>query len=157
MDSKQVEAYIEKYWEGKSSMEEERLIRDFYAFGKVPDHLEMYRELFTEDEFSINPDLGKDFDEQVLTRINEEKTSSSWAIYRIAAIGLILLITSISIFKMDAGKQQIVQDTVETPEAALAETKKAFLLIAEAMNKGEQHTMILSKFDKTNNKIKTKE
>lgn len=157
MDSKQVEKYIERYWEGNSTIEEERLIRDFYAFGKVPEHLEMYREVFQDIEISIVPELGREFDEKVMMGIEEKKSSNSWAIFRIAAIGLILLITSISVFKIDSNKQQLVQDTVNTPEAALAETKKAFLMIAEAMNKGEQHTMVLSKLDKTNEKIKTKE
>lgn len=157
MDSKLVERYIDNYWEGRSTLEEEQLIKDFYSFGEVPEHLEMYREVFTDIEIAIVPELGEEFDRKLLSTIEEKKTGSSWAIFKIAAIGLILLITSISVFRMDMKKQELAQDTVSTPEDALTETKKAFLLIAEAMNKGEQHSMKLSELDKTNKKLMTKE
>ena len=50
MDLRQVENYLERYWEGSSSLEEEKYIRDFYKYGDVPAHLEPYRSLFAESE-----------------------------------------------------------------------------------------------------------
>lgn len=156
MDLRQVEKILEKYWEGNSSMEEERLIKDFFAFGDVPEHLERYRELFITEELSVNPILDRDFDQEIINKISGSKSQNRWTILKIAAIGLILIITSISVFQMD-NQATIAEDTTETPEEALAETKRAFLMIAEAMTISEKQVMMFSKLDETNEKIKKKE
>ena len=155
MDLKQVEKILEKYWLGNSSVEEEKQLSSFFENAEVPEHLKMYRDLFVTPEISLNPRLGKDFDNEILGKINRKPESGIWYTFKIAAIGLILIITSISVFQLDA-KKEYVEDTFNTPEEALAETKKAFILIAEAMHKGEQPVMMLSKLDETNEKIKNK-
>lgn len=157
MDLKQVENILEKYWEGTSSLEEEMLLRDFFSYGEVPDHLVVYKEVFLTNEIPLNPALGKNFDDELLSKIVEApKESSRWTMFKIAAIGLVLIIASISVFKADTEKQVSAEDTFSNPEEALAETKKAFILIAEAMNKGEQPVQNLKMLDKTNEKIKKK-
>ncbi len=156
MDLKQVEQLLEKYWEGSSSIEEEKLIQEFFASNDLPKHLEAYSDLFTSPELSIHPELGKEFDAAILNKIKAEPKANVWNAFKIAAIGLILLITSISVFQVDTEKQ-VAQDTFNTPEAALAETKRAFAMISDAMNKGEQQMIFLSKLDETNEKIKTQQ
>jgi hypothetical protein len=154
MDLKQVENILEKYWEGTSSREDEMLLRDFFSYAEVPAHLEPYKELFTVQELDLNPALGKAFDEELKRKILAiDKPANSWTLFRIAAIGLILIITAISVFKVDQ-KPQIAEDTFSNPEEALAETKKAFILIAEAMNKGQEPAQNIIYFDKANEKIK---
>lgn len=153
MDLKQVENILEKYWLGNSSVEEEMQLSLFFESSEVPEHLKMYRNLFITPEISLNPRLGKDFDAEILSKIKSNPESGIWYTFKIAAIGLILIITSISIFQLDA-KKEYAEDTFSTPEEALAETKRAFILIAEAMNKGEQPVMMLSKLDQTNEKLK---
>jgi hypothetical protein len=154
MDLKQVENILEKYWEGTSSREDERLLRDFFSYAEVPAHLEPYKELFIVQEVDLNPALGKAFDEELKRKILvADKPKTSWTLFRIAAIGLILIITAISVFKADQ-KTQVAEDTFSNPEEALAETKKAFILIAEAMNKGEEPVQNIIYFDKANEKIK---
>jgi len=157
MDLKQVEKILEKYWEGNSSMEEERMIRDFFAFGDVPEQLEMYRDLFLTPEHSIRAKLGRDFDEEIIKKISEKPSQNRWNILKIAAVGLVLIIASISVFQMDTTQATIAEDTTETPEEALAETKRAFLMIAEAMTISEKQVMMFSKLDETKEKIKTKD
>lgn len=157
MDLKQVEKSLAKYWEGNSSIEEERNLQDFFSYGEVPPHLEMYKEVFITNEVDLNPSLGKDFDAEVLSKLEESKKGNTlWNVFKVAAIGLILIITSISVFKADTQEQLSAEDTFSNPEEALAETKKAFILIAEAMNKGEQPIQNLTMLDKTNQKIKKK-
>ena len=156
MDLKQVEYLLDKYWEGSSTLEEEKLIQDFFAKGELPGHLEVYAELFTANEYAIHPELGKAFDEKLLNEISKDQHSSIWNVFKMAAIGLILIITSISVFQVDSKQQQLAEDTFNTPEAALAETKKVFAMISKGMNKGEQPLILLSKWDESNEKIKNK-
>lgn len=158
MDLKQVEKSLENYWAGNSTEKEETELRDFFAYGDLPAHLEMYKELFTVPEISLNPALGKDFDKELINKIETTTTNNSSKLFnafKIAAIGLILIIASISVFQIDKQKQ-IAEDTFSNPEDALQETKRAFLLIAEAMNKGEQPVNHFSKLDQTNKKISKK-
>ena len=75
MDLKQVEIYLERYWEGSSTLEEEKYIRDFFSYGTPPPHLEMYRSLFTEEDHAIIPDLGQDFDNKIMAAISEASPS----------------------------------------------------------------------------------
>ena len=155
MDSKQVELIIDKYWAGNTSLEEEKQLQVFFKSNDVPPHMEMYKDLFVSPELAIHPKLDKQFDAELISRISEDQISSKWTMFKVAAIALILLIASISVFQIDT-KPVFAEDTFESPEEALEETKKAFILIAEAMNKGEQPVNMLSKLDQTNEKIKKK-
>jgi uncharacterized protein YdbL (DUF1318 family) len=157
MDLKQVEQLLEKYWEGETSLVEEKELQQFFTYGEVPNHLLAYRELFVAREITLNPDLGLDFDQEVLAKIEPPEKTFRWNFVRIAAIGLVLIITAIGLFKLDNASQQTVvasqTDTYQTPEEALAETKKAFAMISVAFNKGQQPVSNLTKLDESNKKV----
>ena len=156
MDLKQVEQLLNKYWEGETSLTEEKQLQQFFSYGEVPTHLLVYRDLFIAQEITLNPDLGLDFDREVLDKLNTNEDSTRWNFVRIAAIGLILIVTSIGFFKLNntTNTQPIAQeDTFYNPEEALAETKKAFAMISVAFNKGQQPAMNMAQLDKTNKKV----
>jgi len=154
MDLKQVEQLLSKYWEGETSLTEEKQLQQFFSYGEVPAHLMVYRDLFVVEEITLNPDLGLDFDREVLDKL--EVKSTSWNFMRIAAVGLILIVISIGLFKLDSitdTKPIAREDTFNNPEEALAETKKAFAMMSVAFNKGQQPVMNMVKLDKTNQKV----
>lgn len=41
-----IEELLDNYFEGRTTCEEERILRDFFTNGPVPEHLEVYRPLF---------------------------------------------------------------------------------------------------------------
>ena len=43
---KDIETLLNKYFEGETTCEEERRLRRFFAEGVVPEHLEVYRQMF---------------------------------------------------------------------------------------------------------------
>lgn len=155
MDLKQVEQLLSKYWEGETSLTEEKQLQQFFSYGEVPAHLLVYRDLFIAQEITLNPDLGLDFDREVLDKLDINENSTRWNFLRIAAIGLILIVMSIGLFKLDSTNTQPIAevDTFNDPEEALAETKKAFSMMAVAFNKGQQPVMNIAKLDKTNQKV----
>ena len=156
MDLKQVEQLLSKYWEGETSLSEEKQLQQFFSYGEVPAHLLVYRDLFVAQEITLNPDLGLDFDREILDKIEVKENSTRWNFMRIAAVGLILIVMSIGLFKLDSttNSQPIAQeDTFNDPEEALAETKKAFAIMSVAFNKGQQPVMNMAKLDKTNQKV----
>ena len=156
MELKQVEQLLSKYWEGETSLSEEKQLQQFFSYGEVPAHLLVYRDLFVAQEITLNPDLGLDFDREILDKIEVKENSTRWNFMRIAAVGLILIVMSIGLFKLDSttNSQPIAQeDTFNDPEEALAETKKAFAIMSVAFNKGQQPVMNMAKLDKTNQKV----
>jgi hypothetical protein len=156
MELKQVEQVLNKYWKGETSLSEEKQLQQFFSYGEVPAHLLVYRDLFVAQEITLNPDLGLDFDREILDKIEVKENSTRWNFMRIAAVGLVLIVMSIGLFKLDSttNTQPIAQvDTFNDPEEALAETKKAFAMLSVAFNKGQQPVMNIAKLDKTNQKV----
>lgn len=74
MDYKYIEQLLERYFECMTSLEEEQILRAFFAQENVPMHLLAYRELFAEQTFGKMTDsLGADFDQRILDIIGEEQ------------------------------------------------------------------------------------
>lgn len=46
MDTKKIEQLLEKYFEGDSSLEEEKMLRNYFASEDIPNHLTSYRDQF---------------------------------------------------------------------------------------------------------------
>ena len=62
MDYKYIEQLLESYFEAKTSLEEEQILRAFFAQQEIPAHLQDYVEFFREQSFGKNEEsIGKDF------------------------------------------------------------------------------------------------
>jgi len=73
MDYKYIEQLLDKYFECQTTLEEEQILRAFFAQENVPTHLLQYRELFVSQAFGKNAEsLGTDFDERILSIIGAE-------------------------------------------------------------------------------------
>lgn len=153
MDSRQAERLLKKYWEGTSSLNEEAALKQFFAYGAVPEHLERYRELFSGDEVELNPDLGLDFDREVMARIEPSSSAPKRRWIGIAASGLILIGIAVGTYIMDQPQAPLAEDTYQDPEKALAETKKALAMLSDAFQKGESQVIVIGELDRTRNKI----
>jgi hypothetical protein len=74
MDYKYIEQLLDKYFECQTTLEEEQILRAFFAQENMPAHLLQYRELFVSQAFGKNAEsLGTDFDERILNIIGAEK------------------------------------------------------------------------------------
>lgn len=75
MDYKYIEQLLDRYFECETSLAEENILRAFFAQEAVPVHLLSYRQLFTEPAESLSQEtLSSDFDQRILSLINEEQT-----------------------------------------------------------------------------------
>lgn len=71
MDYKYISQLLERYWAGKTSLEEEQILRAFFSQTNVPDELKQYRCLFLYEQTEPAADvLGEDFDEQIMSVIS---------------------------------------------------------------------------------------
>lgn len=74
MDYKYIEQLLERYFECETSLEEEQILRAFFAQENVPVRLLAYRQLFAEAQRAEKEDiLGSSFDERIMSIIGEQQ------------------------------------------------------------------------------------
>lgn len=75
MDYKYIEQLLDRYWNGETSLEEERILRAFFSQEDIPAGLRQYKPLFAYEQSEPAEDvLGDDFDSRMLSVINEQET-----------------------------------------------------------------------------------
>lgn len=168
MDLNRVEILLERYWNCASTVEEENELKLLFNSNDVPDELKDSAALFKYFEQQKQATLDEKFDEVLVEKIKHQqsptvrKLSNSFRNYMKAAAAVLVILAASFIFRMEywqgeKPKMLLVEDTFQTPEEAYAETKKAFLLIAEKMNSGRKHAQKISIMNKAVNKINKEE
>ena len=71
MDYKYIMQLLQRYWNCETTVSEERILRDFFQQEEIPESLRKYAPLFRYEEEEQKVSLGDDFDERMLSRINE--------------------------------------------------------------------------------------
>lgn len=95
MDHQAIERLLDKYFEGVTSLEEEKQLRDFFRRPEVPAALQPYRPLFRHFDVEQQLELADDFDERLLARLKGRpvaRTRRLWTVLaRVAAVLLLAL------------------------------------------------------------------
>lgn len=104
MDYKYIEQLLERYWQCETSVEEEAILRSFFAQRDIPAHLARYQSLFDYQHQAAQTELSEAFDQRLLSLIEAEKpvevkarritmTRRLMPLYRAAAsVAIVLLI-----------------------------------------------------------------
>lgn len=72
MDYKYIEQLLERYWRCETSLEEEKILRTFFAQKDLPETLLPYQDLFVYEQNERKEDvLGEDFDQKIMQLIDE--------------------------------------------------------------------------------------
>ena len=165
MDLNRVKILLERYWNCVSTVEEENELKLLFNSNDVPDELKESAALFKYFEQQKQATLNEKFNEEIIEKIKLQQSPTVIKInrglqnyMRVAAAILVILGASF-IFRMEfwqgeKPKLLLVEDTFQTPEEAYAETKKAFMLIAEKMNSGRKQAQKISIMNKAESKIK---
>ena len=71
LDYKYIEQLVEQYWSGKTTLEEESILRAFFSQKDIPAEMEYMRALFSDEASSQT--LGDDFDARILAMIGDSQ------------------------------------------------------------------------------------
>jgi hypothetical protein len=161
MDLKKIKALLADYYEGRTSREEEAVLRKFFSTSEVPSELEADRLLFIslmESGEENIPDMN--FDEKLFTaieqqkrRVNTGKNSLTRRMFitvsGIAAGILILLGSYFFLVERQMQENLLAGDEYTLEETLLAyeETRNALLLVSQVMNRGTAPLEPLSKME----------
>ncbi len=132
MELYKIERLLEKYFEANTSLEEERMLKDFFTKEAVPEHLIQYKGYFGAFE--------KDKEEvhKPVIKLPAKKFNLRW----IAAAAVILFMLSVFSYQQYEVYQQ------KEAQKAFLETKKALRLISQNLNRGNRAVAQLEYFDK---------
>lgn len=128
MELSNIEKLLEKYFEGETTISEEKELKVYFTGENVPSHLERYRDLFQyfskESSLTATKDLN-------IGSITKRKT---YAWVGIAAS--VALIAGIFLTKSSPAPEEL--GTYEDPEIALHETKRILNMVSQLMNEGKK-------------------
>lgn len=138
MDYKQIEFLLEKYWQCRTTLEEEEELKScLRGKEKWPAELEEYRTFFEYQQLEKSVRLDEDFDRKVLNLIQvNKKVKGPWqeVFLRIAAIALLLI--AIAAIALRHRSPELPQE--QTPQQALAEVRQALNFVSLKLNWGQQ-------------------
>ena len=138
MDYKYIDQLLERYWRGKTSLQEEEILRMFFSQEDIPAALLPYRDLFVYEQNEKEMEkLGDDFDQRILGMIQEDEPVKARVItmrhrlmplFKAAAVVAILLTlgNAMQAAFSDSDVRQV------TSSAAAVEHSKKGLSVAKA-------------------------
>ena len=154
MNINETEKLLEKYYEGQTTLDEERRLREFFLTEFVPPHLTVHAELFrtiasSKEEELPDPDFERKFMQAISTVPVIKHPAVNRKLIYITSLAACLLILAGLFFLFRPA-------TVKTDpemEIAFAETQKALLLLSGNFNTGLEQMGKLKTFDEGMTKV----
>ena len=142
MELANIEQLVDAYFEGTTTLQEERSLRTYFSGANVAPHLVQYQPIFMAAIVA-----KEETHTQELVFLKQPKTKNRWWIG--VAASAVLAIGVAGFFLQEPSL------TAEEQEALVAfeKTKEAFQLLSSNFNDGAQELTHISKFAETKNKI----
>lgn len=162
MDFDRIEKLLAKYWECETTLQEEEELRKFFNTAEVPKHLAEYAPLFQYYSSEKQKEsLDSSFDEAVLRKIGESTPKRGKVVtmfYDISKIAAAILVIAVATYfiqqEYNDKKEEMpyLTDTIEDPQKAFEETKKALQMISANFNKGRKQAQKVAVFNEAKEK-----
>ena len=146
MELDKIERILEKYFEGETSIMEEKELKDYFASSNVAQHLEHYKPMF--GYFS----QGKQEQYKAVIPLQTTKRKIASWISIAATVTVLLGVGTFTFMNYNATKSQDL-GTYNDPEVAFRETQKALALISKHVNTGIESVGYINEYEQSKNKI----
>ena len=143
-----IEILIEKYFEGETSIAEEKELKAYFSSSDVAQHLEQYKPIFG---YFSQVKQQKSTQEIPL---KTKKRNVAWL--SIAASAVVLLGIGTFYFAGEKTTPVVAQSelgTYDDPEEALKATQKALALLSNNVNVGIESVQYINEYEQSKNKI----
>ena len=151
MNTREIKDILEKYFEGQTTLEEERVLKAFFSGGDIPPGLRKYephfKYLVSESERSSGSRLssGSLAGSKIVDLFPRNKRSLVYWLSSVAA-GIALIVTIF--LKSDPYVRQL-ESTYTDPELAYQEAKKVLLFVSSKLNNGTSELERLGRLDQS--------
>ncbi len=143
MESVKIEKLLEAYFEGNTTLAEEKLLRDYFNSNNVAGHLEQYTSMFAGFQAAKEEHSSREFN----LPERKSKTNKTWW-YSVAA----MLVVAFGVGSFYFSQPHYTQEEKEAL-AAFEKSKKAMMLLSENLNKGAEQITFVEQFAITKDKI----
>ncbi len=149
MDYKYIEQLVDCYFEGETTLEEEQILRKFFAQEELPEHLRQWQPLFREQYALSEAHLDASFDERILALTGEYHVKAQpiplrvrlRPLYRVAAFLAFAIVIGTAVEystnpSMEAPAGQVAvqdQDELDADEATPLDIRSAELMDTDTL------------------------
>lgn len=141
MESKVIEALLEKYFAAETSVKEEEKLKAYFCSGKVAPQFQEYIPMFS----YFNLAKEENFSGKVQFK------SASKKVYSWVAVAASIVILMGVVLQQDNDLSEY--GTYEDPELAMQKTREALQMVSMYMNDGTEDLGYLQEFNETKEKI----
>lgn len=148
MELQQIEILLDKYFEGQTSISEEKQLKAYFSSNEVAPHLQQYKSLFENLSKQKEVQYTKTF-----SFPSQKRNYTKWigiAATFVALAGTLLYFNFN--FNSNSNKDENL-GTYSNPEEAFVATQNALNMISEEMNKGKEGIAYLNEYEKTKKTI----
>jgi hypothetical protein len=145
MEFNKIEILLEKYFEGETSIAEEKELKDYFTSSNVAPHLEQYQPLF--GYFSLAKE--QKFTPEV--PLHSIKRKVAW-LSLAASVVVMLGIGTYTYFNANTIKENQELGSYDDPEEAFAATQKALAMLSDNVNVGVESVQYIQVYEDTKNK-----
>lgn len=146
MELDKVDALLEKYFDGETSVAEENELKNYFSSVGVAPHLEQYRPLFG---YFAEAKEQKLTNKIALVSKNRKKAWLSIA----ASIAVLIGVGTYTYFSMDTVKENKELGTYDDPKEAFEATQKALAMLSNNVNVGVEGVQYLQVYEITKEKV----
>jgi hypothetical protein len=161
ISGKNINETLSKFYQGNSTLEEERFLREYFANQNIPEEFRVERELFLAYENNFSDDMGIDFDSELTsaiaradaTKVIDIKKRNRYLIVYAAAASIAILL-SLGLFFNQMKGDYVFSDTFDDPYLAMQETQRVLSLFGSKMQIAKSE---LENLEKLNTPIRAME
>jgi hypothetical protein len=145
MEYNNIESLLEKYFEGETSIEQEKQLTNYFSSANVALHLLHYQPIFK----YFNIEKQDTFNQEIVLKSNRNTTWFSMA----ASLVLLAGIIAFYLFNNKQADPEEGLGTYKSPEIAFVETQKALQMLSSNVNVGINSVAYIGEYQNTKNKI----
>ena len=142
-----IEILIEKYFEGETSIAEEKELKAYFSSSDVAQHLEQYKPVFG----YFSQAKQEQFTASIPLKSGKKQKRLAWL--SVAASVLVMLGIGFFAYQNTSEPTQENLGVIDDPEIAFKETQKALALISKHVNTGIESVNYLGEYQQSKNKI----
>lgn len=152
MEFNKIEDILEKYFQGETSIAEEKELKDYFSSPNVAQHLEQYKPMFG---YFSQVKEQKSTQEIPLPKSRDKKRNVAWLSIAASVVVLLGIGTYFYVSEKNAAPTvaQTELGTYDNPEEALAATQKALALLSNKVNVGIGSVQYIKEYEQSKNKI----
>ncbi|MGC9353483.1 MAG: hypothetical protein ACP5D9_06580 [Mariniphaga sp.] len=139
METKEIKQLLQRYFNGESTLAEERLLEKYFQSGDATDDLKEYTGFFKGVSELAETDRDEELENEIMDFIQknepEEKPKTRWLWQMVTGIAASVIIVVGGVLFYQHEKEPF-EDTFDNPEVAYAYAEQTLSYISDKYNKG---------------------